>query len=238
MKRKKPKNNKAIGYVRVSDVKQVDEGMSLEYQEEKIRNYCKVKDLELVKVLIDPGHSAFKHDLGVRPMGKMVVQGVESGEVCHVVALRLDRLFRSVADCSVTVRDWARAGIALHLIDLGGSTVDTSEPIGRTFLALLAAVAEIESDTKSKRMCEVWAHVKKEGRILGNTAPFGYSVGDGNKLYPNQDEQDTISLIQGFKKQGMSYRMMVKALELHQRRPRGSKWNPTTVVRILKNNPI
>jgi DNA invertase Pin-like site-specific DNA recombinase len=238
MKRKKPSNNKAIGYVRVSDAKQVDEGMSLEYQQDKIKSYCSVKDLELVEVLIDPGHSAFKHDLRARPMGMKVVQGIESGEVCHVVALRLDRLFRSVADCSVTVRDWARVGAALHLIDLGGSTVDTSEPIGRTFLALLAAVAEIESDTKSKRMCEVWAHVKKQGRILGNSAPFGYSVGNDNTLVPNQEEQDTISFITKWRSNGSSYREIVDKLTQEGRRPRGSKWNLTTVVRILKKNPI
>jgi DNA invertase Pin-like site-specific DNA recombinase len=238
MKRRKPKDNKAVGYVRVSDGKQVEDGMSLEYQEEKIRSYCNIKDLELVDILIDPGHSAFKRDLPSRPEGARLVELVDSGRACHVIALRLDRLFRSVADCSARVRDWARIGAALHLIDLGGSTVDTSDQVGQVIISLLAAVGQLESDTKSKRMCEVWAHVKKQGRILGKNAPFGYSVGKGNELKPNQDEQDTISFITKWRRNGSSYREIVDKLTQEGRRPRGSKWNLTTVVRILKNNPI
>jgi len=39
---------KAIGYIRVSTDEQAREGVSLESQEQKIRDYCKLKDFEIL----------------------------------------------------------------------------------------------------------------------------------------------------------------------------------------------
>ena len=41
----------AIGYVRVSTTRQAIDGVSLEAQEAKIRAYCELKGLELVKII-------------------------------------------------------------------------------------------------------------------------------------------------------------------------------------------
>lgn len=234
MKKKNPNKIKAIGYVRVSGHEQRDKGMSLEYQQDMIETYCKLNNLELVEIVIDGARSAYKQELDRRTDGRRVMEWTVAGQVGAVVAVRLDRLFRSQDGCVRIVGEWTRIGVALHLLDLGGSAVDTSTPIGKLVLYALVTMAQLESQTKSERMCEVWAHVKKSGRILGNTAPFGYSVGNGNELKPNQDEQETITLIKSWKEQGQSYRQIVSGLERMNRRPRGSKWNITTLVRILK----
>ena len=41
-------SNKVYGYIRVSTEAQGDSGLSLEAQEEKIKAYCMIHDLELV----------------------------------------------------------------------------------------------------------------------------------------------------------------------------------------------
>ena len=47
-----------LGYVRVSTEEQGREGVSLANQEAKIREYCKLYDLQLVRIESDPGVSA------------------------------------------------------------------------------------------------------------------------------------------------------------------------------------
>lgn len=238
MKRKKPNKIKVVGYARVSGWAQADHGISLEHQQDTIRKYCEVNGLELVELLVEAGRSAYKQTLASRETGARVVELVESGQVGAVAALRLDRLFRSQTDCLTTVVGWDRRGVSLRLIDFGGSPVDTGSPLGRLVIVALATMGELESEAKSERMKDCWAHVRKQGRILGSNPPFGYSVGKGNELKPNQDEQTTVAIIRSLRATGKSYRQIVDKLTQEGRRPRGSKWNLTTVVRILKNNPI
>lgn len=238
MKRKKSNKIKAVGYARVSGHQQRDQGISLEYQQEMIKTYCKLNNLELIEIVVDGARSAYKQELDRRSDGRRVMELVGVDQATAVVALRLDRLFRSQDGCTRIIGGWTKEGVALHLIDLGGSAVDTSTPIGKLVLYALVTMAQLESQAKSERMKDVWAHVKKSGRILGNTAPFGFSVGSSNELVENQDEQDTIRLIKEMRENGMSYRKIVDKLSQEGRRPRGKQWNMTTVVRIIKRNSV
>ena len=47
----------AVGYIRVSTEEQVKEGISLEVQEDKIKKYADLHNLELVEVIRDEGKS-------------------------------------------------------------------------------------------------------------------------------------------------------------------------------------
>ena len=60
--------------------------------------------------------------------GRRVVEALKLHKAKHVVGLKLDRLFRDAADALAQTRAWDKAGIALHLCDMGGGSVDTSGP--------------------------------------------------------------------------------------------------------------
>ena len=49
---------KGIGYVRVSSEQQVQEGVRLDAQRHKLRDYCRAMQLELVDIVADEGYSA------------------------------------------------------------------------------------------------------------------------------------------------------------------------------------
>src|SRR5713226_3418468 len=51
-------HTRVVGYVRVSSEQQTDHGVSLQAQEEKIRQYCALYDLTLVEIVIEAGVSA------------------------------------------------------------------------------------------------------------------------------------------------------------------------------------
>lgn len=70
-------------------------------------------------MVLESGVSASR-TLGNRPGGQRLLEMVSSGRVQAVVALKLDRLFRDASDVLIQTRGWDRAGIALHLVDMGG----------------------------------------------------------------------------------------------------------------------
>lgn len=57
-----PLKDKVVGYARVSTKGQVNEGYSVAYQMEEIKQYCTRHYLELVNIYIDEGISGAKVD--------------------------------------------------------------------------------------------------------------------------------------------------------------------------------
>src|SRR5687768_2282197 len=95
----------AVGYVRVSTEEQAREGVSLEAQEAKLHAYCALQGLELVRIYRDEGISAGK-PLASRPEGGALLAELARTGARHVIALKLDRLFRDAVDCLRTAREW------------------------------------------------------------------------------------------------------------------------------------
>ena len=134
----------AIAYCRVSTEEQVKEGVSLDAQEARIRAYCTMAGLTLVAVIRDEGVSGADL-LATRPGGAALLRTIARREAQHVVAVRLDRVFRDAADCIATVKAWRKAGVSVHFVDLGGGALDTSSAMGKFFLNIMATVAEMEA---------------------------------------------------------------------------------------------
>jgi DNA invertase Pin-like site-specific DNA recombinase len=191
--------NKAIGYVRVSTEEQAREGVSLAAQEDRLRAYCTMAGLELVGVLQEAGVSAAR-PLADRPQGGEVLRRVKTKQVQHVVALKLDRLFRDAEDCLHQTKAWDKAGVALHLLDMGGQAINTASAMGRMFLTMAAGFAELERNLISERTRLAMQHLKAQGRTFGHTA---YS------------DTDITSYLKAERAQGRSYREL--ATELNNR---------------------
>lgn len=91
----------------------------------------------------------------------------------HIVVSKLDRPFRSVADGVRVIQDIATRGVAFHSLDL---LVDTSTPLGKFFMTVLLAVAELERGFASERTKEVIESRKKRGLPWTRTCPLGWKV--------------------------------------------------------------
>src|SRR5689334_18214890 len=89
--------DKTLGYVRVSTTEQAREGVSLDAQEERIHAYCQMSNLNLLNIVREDGISAAKA-LASRPGGREIVAAVTGKRIQHIVALKLDRLFRDAVD--------------------------------------------------------------------------------------------------------------------------------------------
>lgn len=225
--------NRALCYVRVSTLEQSKFGFSLEAQEQRLRAYCQVAGLEVADLLREEGVSA-SIPLAKRPAGSKLLEWIGDG-IGHVVCLKLDRLFRDAEDALRQTKAWDKAGIALHLVDMGGTSMNTASAMGRMFLTLMAAVAELERNLVAERTASVLAHKKQQGRVYNHT-PYGFDrVGD--RLVVAVDEMAMVHLMQERREDGWSFTMIADAFN-GDRVPgkNGGKWYARTVKNILDNS--
>ncbi len=224
---------KAVIYCRVSTAGQAEQGVSLEAQEERLRAYCQMQGLDVEAVLIEEGVSATK-PLHVRPMGSKLVEMVKSGTVQHVVALKLDRLFRSSVDALATTSEWDQNGIALHLVDMGGQSINTASAMGRMMLTMMAGFAQFERDLISERTTAALQHKKAHNRVYG-PVPFGKDR-NGDELEVNEEELSILEKIRLWRKQGASYWTIAARLNAHGIKGKGGgKWYAASVRYVLNN---
>lgn len=225
--------NGAVLYVRVSTDEQARHGVSLDAQEERLRAYCMAQALEVVEVVREEGYSAFKK-LHTRPGGIRLLQLVAAGKVRHVVALRVDRLFRNAADALTQTEAWDRAGIALHVCDYGGIALNTASPFGRFFFTSVAAFAELERAMIAERTRSALRYKRSKGEVYGST-PYGFER-VGGELRTVGRELATVGRIQSLAAAGQSLAAIARQLNSEAvPTKQGRSWHASTVRYLLKN---
>lgn len=226
--------NAAVCYVRVSTDGQANEGVSLEAQEEKIRAYCEMQDLEVLEVIEDKGVSGGK-SLAEREGGKKLLEQINEHNPGHVVALKLDRLFRDTVDALEVTKEWDESGTALHLVDMGGQTVNTGSAMGRFFLNMMAGFAELERNLTAERTEQALSHKKENGEAYTRT-PYGLQR-DGDSFLKDPEEMQTVHRIRRLRENGKTLQEIADVLnEDGIETKRGGKWYAKTVSNILDND--
>lgn len=226
---------KALGYVRVSTSEQADSGLSLSAQRERIEAYARLRGLDLVGVVEDAGVSAGK-PLATRPGGAELLKRTRKGEAAAVIVAKLDRAFRDASDCLTTTRTWDRRGVAFHVLDLGGAALDTSGAMGRAFLSVAAAFAELERNLVSERTAAAMARLRAEGRYCGGVVPFGYRLaGDGVTVEADPAEQEAVEIICELEARGLSRREIARRLNgAGVKTKQGADWTAVQVGRVVR----
>ncbi len=234
MKKAPDCRNKALCYIRVSTEEQAREGVSLQAQEEKLRAYCAAQGLEIAGVIRDEAVSGGK-PLAARAGGERLLQEVSKGRVWHVVSLRLDRLFRDAADALVMTRAWDKAGVALHLVDLGGQALNTASAMGRFFLSAMAAIAELERNLIGERTAAALQYKKRQRQVYART-PLGYKRVE-DRLVKDQRALAAVRKIKELRSEGATLRKIAE--DLNRARVKtalGGKWYASTVKYVLEND--
>lgn len=181
--------NTAIGYIRVSTSAQADDGVSLEIQTKKIRDYCSLHDINLCGIY---GDDISGKAIDNRPGLQAVLMIAEARKVGHVVVWKKDRLARKCIDTLQVAEKFDRWGVALHSIT---DHVDTKSAIGRFFFTMQAAMAEFEREQIQERVKAAMSHLKANGKKTGREAPYGYRWENGQAV-EDEDEQVCLCLLQ------------------------------------------
>lgn len=226
----------AVGYIRVSTNRQAQEGESLEVQKTRIEAYCTLNNLDLVKIVQEPEAISGGTPLDTRPGGAEVLRMLDAGEASHVVALKLDRLFRSSMDCAAHCAAWSKAGVALHLVDMGGESLNSTGAVGRMFMTVLAGFAEFERGLISERTEAALRQKRESGRVYSGVIPFGFTR-KNDTLTPNAEEQKAIATMARMHKAGKSFAKIAATLNKKEIPTRtGAIWYASTVNNILRTD--
>lgn len=223
---------RVFGYCRVSTEEQATSGQSLAAQEEKIRLYCRLHDLELVEVLVDAGVSAKSLK---RPALQKALAGLSATDVAGLVVVKLDRLSRSIRDWSHLVESFFsdRSGASLLSVE---DSIDTRTAAGRLVLNVLVSVSQWEREAAGERTRAVLRHKADRGEVVSR-APRGLRI-EGKRLVPDSGS-DGLALAaraRELRAGGMTLQAVAVALQAEGFRPeRGRRFYPSTVRYVLRN---
>jgi site-specific DNA recombinase len=214
---------KVVGYGRVSTDTQADHGVSLPVQEEKIRQYCALYNLELVTVIVDAGASAKT----LRREGlQRVLSMLTSGHPDGGGVVKLDRLTRSVSDLGSLITHYFTTYALMSVCE----QIDTRSASGRLVLNVLTSVAQWEREAIGERTSHALQHKKALGERVGTIALGKRLSPDGKGLVDHTQEQVAIALARQYRADGLSLRKIATALaEQQYYNRRGSIYNPRSI---------
>lgn len=230
--------DRAVGYVRVSTLRQAEEGNSIASQTLSLQRYARNRGLRLRSrdIVIDDGVS------GVIPIweregGSRLLEMLESGKYQHLIVAKMDRLSRNTTDSILSIEDVTRMGIGFHVINLSGQSLDTTSAVGRMLITFVASVAQMERDQVSERTLEAMQYLRETGRKF-TRAIYGWDVDEEGMLVPNWREQARID----FMKWQMDYNDVSATKVAHMSNKRGWKgklggdWYAETVLNVTGND--
>jgi putative DNA-invertase from lambdoid prophage Rac len=196
------------GYVRVSTDRQAEEGESLGAQQRALQGYAMMQGFKIDKIFVESGVSGSK-PLIERPQGANLLDTVKAGDI--VLTPKLDRMFRSALNALDVLAQLQKAGVSLHMLDLGGDV--TGNGISKLVFTILSAVAEAERDRIRERIRDVKKDQRSRNRYLGGKVPFGWTRGDAGELIENRQQQLAIRRMRRMRERGDSLRAIAASLQ-------------------------
>lgn len=137
-----------IGYARTSTVDQIA-GFEAQLRELEAAQCKKIFQEQVSSVAI-------------RSQLEAALEFAREGDV--LVATKLDRLARSVADLMGIIKSLEQKEVGLRILNLG---MDTQTPTGKLMLIVLGAVAQFEREMMLERQREGVAKAKAAGKYKG-----------------------------------------------------------------------
>ena len=133
-------------YMRVSTEDQAREGFSLPEQRERLESFCKFKGYEIIDYYEDAGISAKTGNY--RPEFERLKNDIKAKKVNTIVALKLDRITRSIYDWEnlMTFLDENNA-----YLDCVNDEINITSANGKMISRLLMSVSQNEIERTSKR---------------------------------------------------------------------------------------
>jgi site-specific DNA recombinase len=196
-----------VGYVRVSTEEQVKEGVSLAAQVDRLKNYCAAMGFELATMEADEGISG-KIAPERRPAFARALDAVRKGSADGIVALKLDRLSRSVRHVLDLVAESERNRWRLVSVS---EQLDTATACGRMIVTILAALAQMEREQIGERTQLGMQQLAREGRRRSGRPPFGFKF-KGDSVVKSTNETPILGRIVTLQRDGMGARRIAAQL--------------------------
>lgn len=219
-------------YIRVSTEEQAKEGFSINAQKEKLTNYSKISDWEIIDYYIDNGISA--KNIKDRPEINRLIEDIKTRKINNVLIYKLDRLTRSVKDLISLIELFEEYDCTVSSLT---EKLETSNAVGRMFVKIIGIFAEFERENLAERVSFGYEQKTREGNYTNTNGVNGYEyiVGKGH-LMVNKKEREIVNRIYEMYLNGTS---MLKIAKIYNTEKvpskRGGSWSQSTIKSILTN---
>lgn len=174
-------------YIRVSTQEQKMHGISLDAQRDKLTEYANAHDLNIIAWYEDEGVSGRKL-IKNRPQLQRMIKDAQTGAFSHIIFIKLDRFFRSVAEYHDAMKQ------------LGDTTwtateekYDLTTANGRAFVNMKLTIAELEADQTGERIRLVNEYKAKTGQPLTGSVPWSHKIiktENGKRVIVNDETRE------------------------------------------------
>ena len=214
-------------YMRVSTEDQAREGFSLSEQKERLETFCKFKGYEIKDYYEDAGISAKTGN--ERPEFIRLMEDIKSGKINTIVALKLDRISRSIFDWENIMKTLEKYNADIVCVN---DDINTTSANGKMISRIMMSVSQNEIERTSERTKVGLAGAIKQGHIP-HQAPLGYKH-ENKKLVIDHSTKDIVIRIFELCHSGTSYQK-ISTLFNKEKVLGKDNWRDSTIFNILQN---
>ena len=162
---------KAILYTRVSTDEQADKGFSLRDQEQKLKSYCNLYNIEVVAI--------YREDYSAKTFNRpefkklMLFAKKNPKAVDEILFIKWDRFSRNTTESYNVIKTFNDMGIIVNAIE---QPLDLTIPEQGIMLAVYLSMPEVENHRRSLNVISGMRRAYKEGRYV-SCPPKGYTMG-------------------------------------------------------------
>lgn len=220
-----------------------DNSDSVQVQIKSCKDYANIiyhnADTEFIIYDRDEGFSGKNTN---RPSFRQLLSDVRAGKLDVVMVYKLDRISRSVKDFSDTYELLQAHDVAFLSVK---ETFDTSTPIGRTVMYILAAFAQLERENTSERVADSMMALGAAGKWTGGKLPLGMTsirkiVGDKEHSFLIVDNEriDTVKTIFQLYLSGKTITSIERYFRDNGIRTESGKFFGTNQIYNILSNPV
>ena len=214
-------------YLRVSTEDQAKEGFSLPEQRERLEALCKFKGYKIYDYYTDAGISAKTGNH--RPEFDRLIEDAKNKKINTIIALKLDRLSRSIYDWENLLKTSEKYGFDLVCAN---DDINTTNANGKMVTRIMMSVSQNEIERTSERTKVGMAGAIKKGHIPA-VCPIGYKRVD-KKLVPDPLTKDIVIRIFNLYFEGNSYSTIANVFNKEKVLDK-TNWRDVRILKILSN---
>lgn len=219
-----------------------EDSCSIDMQAERGKAFCISQGWDYIIYDTDKGYSGKDTE---RPGFRQMMKDVTAGNIQFVVAYKLDRVSRNLRDFFGLMEEFKTRDVGFRSLT---ENFDTTTPMGRAMLAIIAVFAQLERETTAERVRDNMLERFRMGIWNGGPIPFGFR-GEKSSILVNGKEKAVSVLtlhepeIEHVKKfydwylhpSGSIRQVVHRSNRLAIPTKTGNEWNPTQISRILSN---
>ena len=218
-------------YVRVSTEEQRDYGYSIDAQLREIKEYCKRRNLNIIDIYNDAGHSA--KDLN-RPEMERMLNDIKNGKINLVISMKVDRLTREGYDGQWFLRFCKEHDCGLIFLQ---ENYDVTTPEGEMGYGISLLFGQRERRLISQRTKTAMEEAIRQGKYPGK-CPMGYKKNAFKKLEIDVVEAEVIKEVFELYSKGNKALKVAQIMKENNRYlSDNGKWTDSRIMHII-SNPI